>query len=836
MEAVSASPIAVATGIAPTIASPSTSAPPVAAASSWALKRERPQVGWQAAHDWLRSLPLDSVVTNEQIEGWLRQNAPDLALEIVDTSHKHVVGYLSSQHRLMQYASRRKQDLDSDEKPVLSWSSLKPTGSKPRSAKWMPVYTWLKSMDRQDVVKSKEILEWMDAHPQTSAAVNAEKKRAFVISYVQKCHNRILKTKEMYSLNRITSSSVRTTQGHQLTFEDVPQHPSGYTLRGSYKTSQGRPEVLPAKETCDSQPLPAKEVSRKLELLDELEIQLRAIISESKQRPPVADPSIELDERLRGSAVDSSQLAKSAIVASTVTWSADGGTGAVLKGANLVNCVRAREVGSDGAGMKYPLRTRKFRWKWSSLMRGWDSLESPRPGPAALLRQREYSSWCASWCAYTSSGAVVLPLQRVEQAVQKVLDVRFHPLGLPQLVCSCNEAPHELLLYDLDTGRATELEGHNSQIQTVEFAYDGERIVSCATNLIKVWDPKSGACLHTMGPRPEDPSCSGHNKKISALAVAPDKSCLVATSGGAGDDKLLLWNVLSGELVAHLNAHLGEPRDDTPSMDAVSFCCQNTLMCGSDSKNSGTAVIEIWDIVTLKRTLCFPAHDLFITTVGNSPDRNTVISGSGDGTVRLFDVRTGRRVARLELGHEVTSASFSYCGTYLQASGTGNFSIVWDTRFMPYCPGPRAGDWSEAFKTNFSSSRALHCLSHGNPMPSIENAGQYYGYVDEGDQGVNDARWFHNENVLVTASGNGSIGLWDVSLGKPCVQHLKSHSRCINALAICRDDTYICSGGDDQKVVLYQDVKDPRRCRWRLTLPLCEDVELARRVEIRQAG
>lgn len=28
-------------------------------------------------------------------------------------------------------------------------------------------------------------------------------------------------------------------------------------------------------------------------------------------------------------------------------------------------------------------------------------------------------------------------------------------------------------------------------------------------------------------------------------------------------------------------------------------------------------------------------------------------------------------------------------------------------------------------------------------------------YVDVGDQGVNDARWFRNDAVLVTASGNG---------------------------------------------------------------------------------
>jgi hypothetical protein len=33
-------------------------------------------------------------------------------------------------------------------------------------------------------------------------------------------------------------------------------------------------------------------------------------------------------------------------------------------------------------------------------------------------------------------------------------------------------------------------------------------------------------------------------------------------------------------------------------------------------------------------------------------------------------------------------------------------------------------------------------------------------YVDIGDQGVNDARWFQNEAILVTGSGSGRWATW----------------------------------------------------------------------------
>jgi hypothetical protein len=71
--------------------------------------------------------------------------------------------------------------------------------------------------------------------------------------------------------------------------------------------------------------------------------------------------------------------------------------------------------------------------------------------------------------------------------------------------------------------------------------------------VLQVWDSTSAACLHTLGPGTDD-GTAGHKKKISAMAVNQFHSCLAATSGGEGDSKLLLWNILRGELVADLNA------------------------------------------------------------------------------------------------------------------------------------------------------------------------------------------------------------------------------------------------------------------------------------------
>uniref|UniRef100_A0A1D1XIR9 Putative WD repeat-containing protein alr3466 n=1 Tax=Anthurium amnicola TaxID=1678845 RepID=A0A1D1XIR9_9ARAE len=491
---------------------------------------------------------------------------------------------------------------------------------------------------------------------------------------------------------------------------------------------------------------------------------------------------------------------------------------------NIIRCLQGREWGcswpivcSSGA---YAGRSKE---KWIPFLEGWKSLGRQFEGHAVLFGRRSYSSWVPTWCAYTSSAAVAQPFGRTDQSVQKVLDVRFHPEGLAQLVCSSNEAPNELLLYNLLSGKAVQLSGHNCQIQAVEFAVRGASIASCGGNLMKVWDATTGSCLFTLGPVVDDRASAGHTKKISAMTVNSYQSCLVVTSGGLGDGKLLLWNALTGELTADLNVNIRSKNDDFPSIEAMEFYSQNLLVCGSDSAYGGPAVLQLWDIESPQSYLSIPANDSYITSLKTNPDCNTIITGAGDGAVDLYDIRTSGVISHLSVGsrYEVTSVSFSTCGTYFHASSTSNCTLVWDTRLMPMNRGQIYVEKSSP-ANDLHSMRPLHCLIHGKQMPTAEHAGQLPGHVDEGDQGVNDAKWLQREPVLVTVSGDGSIAMWDVNLGQPCMRHLISHTRCVNTVAVAPNDEYLCSGGDDQKVVLYCNTNGMVRAKWRLSHPLTE--------------
>ncbi|CAI5981083.1 unnamed protein product [Closterium sp. NIES-64] len=252
--------------------------------------------------------------------------------------------------------------------------------------------------------------------------------------------------------------------------------------------------------------------------------------------------------------------------------SAVGGMGRGVGDGGVSAAVRARECGrgyrrlagwgeSGGAESRGRWMRAKSAQGYSSVWTGWGSLDNPRRGLGSVLCQSRGDTWRPTWASYTSHAADAPTTNISDLAVQKVLDVRFHPRGQPQLVIGCNEAPNELLLFDLSSGSHRPLQGHACQIQAVEYAMDGDVILSCGGCTLKVWDSTSASLLHSCGPgvaatatatASGNPSIACHRDKICALAVNQKMSYLAATSGASGDPRVILWDVRVAKPLAHL--------------------------------------------------------------------------------------------------------------------------------------------------------------------------------------------------------------------------------------------------------------------------------------------
>lgn len=65
-----------------------------------------------------------------------------------------------------------------------------------RTDQWMPVYAWLESLDTDEVIKSKDVVDWLTANPEIRDHLYARHSRYHLMHYIKKCHVKILKRKE----------------------------------------------------------------------------------------------------------------------------------------------------------------------------------------------------------------------------------------------------------------------------------------------------------------------------------------------------------------------------------------------------------------------------------------------------------------------------------------------------------------------------------------------------------------------------------------------------------------------------------------------------------------
>jgi WD40 repeat protein len=111
------------------------------------------------------------------------------------------------------------------------------------------------------------------------------------------------------------------------------------------------------------------------------------------------------------------------------------------------------------------------------------------------------------------------------------------------------------------------------------------------------------------------------------LAFAPNG--LTAVSGN-----LRLWDVATGDLLRALE-NRGEGHGNVVS--SVAFTPDGrTILTGS-----WDGTVKLWDVETGKVTGTFKGHSGPVNSVAFSPDGLTALSGSGDGTMKLWDVGAG---------------------------------------------------------------------------------------------------------------------------------------------------------------------------------------------------
>ncbi|NCS57349.1 MAG: WD40 repeat domain-containing protein, partial [Microcystis aeruginosa G11-04] len=155
-------------------------------------------------------------------------------------------------------------------------------------------------------------------------------------------------------------------------------------------------------------------------------------------------------------------------------------------------------------------------------------------------------------------------------------------------------------------------------------------------------------------------------------------------------------------------------------------------------------------------------HYSYVYSVNFSPDGKTLVSGSWDNTIKLWDVETGQEIRTLK-GHDnsVYSVNFSPDGKTLVSGSADNTIKLWNVE---------TGQEIRTLKGHDSSVRSVNFSPDGK--------------------------------TLVSGSGDKTIKLWNVETGQE-IRTLKGHDSVVYSVNFSPDGKTLVSGSDDKTIKLW---------------------------------
>ncbi|KIJ59596.1 hypothetical protein HYDPIDRAFT_100430 [Hydnomerulius pinastri MD-312] len=202
----------------------------------------------------------------------------------------------------------------------------------------------------------------------------------------------------------------------------------------------------------------------------------------------------------------------------------------------------------------------------------------------------------------------------------------------------------------------------------------------------------------------------------------------------------------------------------------------------------------------------YTGHSDNIQSIAFLPDSKHIVSGSFDGSMRVWSLTQGDEVEEAERhSHWVRSLSFSRDSSRVASASDYKSVIVWSTSTGKRLAGPFTGHTGWVYCVAFSpdaerlatcdlnAMRIWHSHSSELALPPI--------HTHDGG-GARSLSWTPGGNQIVAGCVDNSIRIFDTLNGSQIARWV-SHTSSIWSIAISRDSRYIVSGSFDKTVKLW---------------------------------
>ncbi len=248
------------------------------------------------------------------------------------------------------------------------------------------------------------------------------------------------------------------------------------------------------------------------------------------------------------------------------------------------------------------------------------------------------------------------------------------------------------------------------------------------------------------------------------------------------------------------------------AVTAAAFCRDGScIVAGSDDGS-----LRMWDARSgASMGAPFATDKDWVASVAVSPDGSRIVSGGGHGSVQLWDARTHQPIGptyRLHRG-AVRGVAFRPDGNRVVTSADDGVLRVWvlDAKHGMMIGSELRGHAAAARAVAFSPDGKLIASGDDNGKLLIWSASDWENSegISAGEPIAAHQGWvtcvaFSPDGSRIVSGGQDKLlRLWDAHSGKPIGEPLKGHLHWVNSCAFSPDGSRIISGGEDASVCMW---------------------------------